>query len=109
MASSNFVGESIQKFVESTGVIGFFGAMGWANVVMIGVAFFLLYLAIHHKFEPLLLFTIAFGMLLTNLPGANLYHTELFAGAMCIGIYSLHRPVCSTISIWVLSWAFIHA
>ena len=61
MASSNFVGESIQKFVESTGVIGFFGAMGWANVVMIGVAFFLLYLAIHHKFEPLLLFTIAFG------------------------------------------------
>lgn len=80
MASSNFVGESIQKFVESTGVIGFFGAMGWANVVMIGVAFFLLYLAIHHKFEPLLLFTIAFGMLLTNLPGANLYHTELFAG-----------------------------
>ena len=30
--------------------------------------------------EPLLLLTIAFGMLLTNLPGANLYHTELFAG-----------------------------
>lgn len=46
---------------------------------MICVAFFLLYLAIRHKFEPLLLFTIAFGMLLTNLPGANLYHTELFA------------------------------
>ena len=47
---------------------------------MICVAFLLLYLAIRHKFEPLLLFTIAFGMLLTNLPGANLYHTELFAG-----------------------------
>ncbi|EKC79724.1 glutaconyl-CoA decarboxylase beta subunit, partial [human gut metagenome] len=47
---------------------------------MICVAFFLLYLAIKHKFEPLLLFTIAFGMLLTNLPDANLYHTELFAG-----------------------------
>ena len=47
---------------------------------MICVAFFLLYLAIKHKFEPLLLLTIAFGMLLTNLPGANLYHTELFAG-----------------------------
>jgi len=79
VASSNFVGESIQKFVESTGLVGFFGAMGWTNIVMIGVAFFLLYLAIRHKFEPLLLFTIAFGMLLTNLPGANLYHAELFA------------------------------
>ena len=54
--------------------------MGWGNIVMIGIAFFLLYLAIRHKFEPLLLLTIAFGMLLTNLPGANLYHTELFAG-----------------------------
>ena len=50
------------------------------SLAMIGVAFFLMYLAIRHKFEPLLLFTIAFGMLLTNLPGANLYHTELFAG-----------------------------
>lgn len=54
--------------------------MGLGNVVMIGIAFFLLYLAIRHKFEPMLLLTIAFGMLLTNLPGANLYHTELFAG-----------------------------
>ena len=47
---------------------------------MIAVAFVLLYLAIKHKFEPLLLLTIAFGMLLTNLPGANMFHTELFAG-----------------------------
>ena len=47
---------------------------------MILVAFLLLYLAIKHKFEPLLLFTIAFGMLLTNLPGANMFHSELFAG-----------------------------
>ncbi|MDE5706688.1 MAG: sodium ion-translocating decarboxylase subunit beta, partial [Alistipes sp.] len=29
---------------------------------------------------PLLLFTIAFGMLLTNLPGAGMFHSELFAG-----------------------------
>ena len=57
--------------------------MGWGSVAMICVAFFLLYLAIRHKFEPLLLLTIAFGMLLTNLPGANLYHTELFAGRAC--------------------------
>ncbi len=74
-------GESLIRFGESTGRGRFFfSAMGWGNIVMIGIAFFLLYLAIRHKFEPLLLLTIAFGMLLTNLPGANLYHTELFAG-----------------------------
>ena len=79
-SSSDFVGESLIRFGESTGLAGFFSAMGWGNIVMIGIAFFLLYLAIRHKFEPLLLLPIAFGMLLTNLPGANLYHTELFAG-----------------------------
>ena len=79
-ASSDFVSESLLRFVESTGIVGFFSQMGWGSVVMLGVACFLMYLAIRHKFEPLLLFTIAFGMLLTNLPGANLYHTELFAG-----------------------------
>ena len=79
-SNSDFVGESLVRFGESTGLFGFFSAMGLGNVVMIGIAFFLLYLAIRHKFEPMLLLTIAFGMLLTNLPGANLYHTELFAG-----------------------------
>ena len=79
-SSSNFVLESLETFAESTGVAGLFANMGWGSLVMICVAFFLLYLAIKHKFEPLLLLTIAFGMLLTNLPGANLYHTELFAG-----------------------------
>ena len=79
-SNADFVGESLLKFVDSTGIAGFFSSMGWGCVVMSFIAFFLLYLAIRHKFEPLLLFTIAFGMLLTNLPGANLYHTELFAG-----------------------------
>ena len=79
-SSSNFVLESLKTFVESTGVAGLFANMGWGSLIMICVAFFLLYLAIKHKFEPLLLLTIAFGMLLTNLPGANLFHTELFAG-----------------------------
>ncbi len=54
--------------------------MQYGNVMMICVAMFLLYLAIRHKFEPLLLLTIAFGMLLTNLPDANMFHSELFAG-----------------------------
>ncbi len=43
--------------------------------VIIGCLF---YLAIVRKFEPLLLLPIAFGMLLANLPGANLYHMDLF-------------------------------
>ena len=67
-SSSDFVGESLIRFGESTGLAGFFSAMGWGNIVMIGIAFFLLYLAIRHKFEPLLLLPIAFGMLLVNLP-----------------------------------------
>ena len=79
-SGSNFVLESLETFSESTGVAALFTNMGWGNVVMILIAFVLLYLAIKHKFEPLLLLTIAFGMLLTNLPGANMYHPELFAG-----------------------------
>ncbi|NLD88185.1 MAG: sodium ion-translocating decarboxylase subunit beta [Clostridiales bacterium] len=48
-------------------------------LIMIAIAFVLSYLAIVKKFEPLLLLPIAFGMLLTNLPGAGMYHEELFA------------------------------
>ena len=50
------------------------------QLVMIAIACGLLYLAIVKQFEPLLLLPIAFGMLLTNLPGANMYHAEYFAG-----------------------------
>ncbi len=49
-------------------------------LVMVLIACFLIYLAIVKKFEPLLLLPIAFGMLLTNLPGSEVYHEELFAG-----------------------------
>ena len=68
--------DSLVDFFNQTG----FAGATWGNIAMILVAFLLLYLAIKHKFEPLLLFTIAFGMLLTNLPGANMFHSELFAG-----------------------------
>ena len=50
------------------------------QLVMIAVACVLLYLAIVKKFEPLLLLPIAFGMLLTNLFGAEMFHEQLFAG-----------------------------
>ena len=48
------------------------------QLIMIIVAFVLLYLALVKKFEPLLLLPIAFGMLLANLPGAELMHMEMF-------------------------------
>ena len=49
-------------------------------LVMVGIACFLIYLAIVKKFEPLLLLPIAFGMLLTNLLGSEVFHESLFAG-----------------------------
>ena len=55
---------------------------GWQNLAMIIIACVLLYLAIVKQFEPLLLVGIAFGCLLTNLPGAGLYHKELWDGFM---------------------------
>ena len=52
----------------------------WKMIVMLLISFVLIFLAIVKKFEPLLLLPIAFGMLLTNLPGAEMFHEELFAG-----------------------------
>ena len=56
-----------------------FMQMSWQQGVMLLISFFLLYLAIHKKYEPLLLLPIAFGMLLTNLPGAGMFHSELWS------------------------------
>jgi oxaloacetate decarboxylase beta subunit len=56
-----------------------FMQMDWQQGVMLLISFFLLYLAIKKQYEPLLLLPIAFGMLLTNLPGAEMYHPELWA------------------------------
>ncbi len=72
----NAVLETLQKIWESSG----FYMMGadWRQLIMIIVACVLLYLGIVKKFEPLLLVGIAFGALLTNLPGAEIYHPELW-------------------------------
>ena len=55
-----------------------FASIGWKTIVMLVLACVLLYLGIVKKYEPLLMIGIAFGMLLTNLPGAGLYHPELW-------------------------------
>ncbi|MBE6847366.1 MAG: sodium ion-translocating decarboxylase subunit beta [Ruminococcus sp.] len=58
---------------------------GWKNLVMICVALFCMWLAIAKGFEPLLLLPISFGMLLTNLPYAEMYHPELWTGEIDFG------------------------
>ena len=71
----------IINFGEQSGFYQFFTVgQGWKNLIMIAIACLLCWLAIHKKFEPLLLLPIAIGMLLTNLPGAGVYNEALFAG-----------------------------
>jgi len=60
--------DSLKTIWESSG----FEALTWRHLVMIAVACLLIYLAVVKKFEPLLLLPIAFGVLLANLPLANL-------------------------------------
>ena len=66
--------DTISDLIASSGL----AALQWQNVVMILISFLFMYLAIKHKFEPLLLLPIAFGMLLTNLPCTGMYHPELW-------------------------------
>ena len=72
--------EGFIQFLKDTGVYGFMQEGGWKNLIMIAIACLLCYLAIGKKFEPLLLLPIAIGMLITNLPFAEIFHEELFAG-----------------------------
>ena len=65
---------SVQKLINGSGFMNLTGG----QALMILVSFVLMYLAIGRGFEPLLLLPIAFGMLLTNLPMANMYHPEIF-------------------------------
>ncbi len=78
LLESNFILESLLDFVKTSGFGAFFAEGGWKYAAMIALACFLLYLAIKKQFEPLLLLPIAFGMLLTNLPGADMFHPTLF-------------------------------
>ena len=78
--------DTLKTLALESGFASFFMAGGWKNLIMIVIAFVLLYLGIVKKFEPLLLCGIAFGCLLSNLSffvvhlgGDNaLYHPELW-------------------------------
>jgi len=72
--------EFIRQFISTTGFADFLSNNTEAikTVIMYIVIGVLIYLGIVKKFEPLLLIPIAFGMLLANLPGAELFHADLF-------------------------------
>ncbi len=78
MAQDFNFGDTMSKFFGDMGFVQLFTADGWKTLVMLVISCILLYLAIVKKYEPLLLLPIAFGMLLTNFPGANLFHTSLW-------------------------------
>ncbi|MGL5439003.1 MAG: sodium ion-translocating decarboxylase subunit beta [Filifactoraceae bacterium] len=61
------MGQVVSEFIGSTG----FANINSGQVIMIAISCILLYLAIVKGFEPLLLIPIAFGMLLANLPLAE--------------------------------------
>ena len=80
------IGEILLNLWNDSGfaaiISGFMTSGGWQNLVMLAISCVLLYLAIVKKFEPLLLCGIAFGCLLSNLPGAGLYNQELWTNFM---------------------------
>ena len=78
MAGDFNLGTALEKFYSEMGFTSFFIGTGWKNLVMLAIGCVLLYLAIKKEYEPLLLLPIAFGMILTNLPGAGLFHTEMW-------------------------------
>ena len=88
------IGEILLNLWQGSGfnalITGFIANDGWRNLVMLAISCVLLYLAIVKKFEPLLLCGIAFGCLLTNLPGANLYNQQLWTDFMTEGHAAYH-------------------
>ena len=71
---------AIINFLQQTGFYMFGQDGNGKCLIMIAISFILMYLAIVKGFEPLLLLPISFGMLCTNLPGADMFHEILFAG-----------------------------
>ncbi len=71
--------EFVQKFLDTTGFMKLIEQPDfYKTLIMYVIVGVLFYLGVVKKFEPLLLVPIAFGMLLANLPGANLIHMDFF-------------------------------
>jgi|TARA_B100000809_G_scaffold194630_1_gene193870 oxaloacetate decarboxylase beta subunit len=65
-------GASATKILTTTG----FSQLEGGDILMIGVACLMIYLAIWKKFEPLLLLPIGFGCLLANIPMSMMANTD---------------------------------
>ena len=79
--------DAIKNFLGTTGIAELLGyENAWQYAVMYLIIGVLFYLAVVKHFEPLLLLPIAFGMLLANLPGANLIHLDFFFDSYYIAV-----------------------
>ena len=102
--------EAIIKFLSTTGIAQMFSGnpdkQWWETLlqylIMYAIIGGLFYLAIAKKFEPLLLMPIAFGMLLANLPGANMIHLEIFFDDYYIenGLVAANELVNGHVPMW---------
>ncbi len=79
--------DKVISFLEQTGFVAI--ADEPKCLIMIAISCVLFFLAIKKQFEPMLLLPIAFGMLLTNIPGAQLYHEEFFKCVTESGAYTV--------------------
>ncbi len=70
--------ETVITTVKDLIAVSGFVNVEWTQLLMIAIACFLSYLAIAKGYEPLLLLPIAFGMLLTNIPGAEIFHMNFY-------------------------------
>ena len=64
VSTMDFIGTKLADFLTYTG----FANVEWANIIMIAVGAFFIWLAIAKDFEPLLLIPIGLGIILGNIP-----------------------------------------
>ena len=64
VSTMDFIGTKLADFLTYTG----FANVEWANIIMIAVGAFFIWLAIAKNFEPLLLIPIGLGIILGNIP-----------------------------------------
>ena len=99
---------NILDILKNLGQSSGFASVEWQQIVMIVIACVLLFLGIVKKFEPLLLVGIAFGMLITNLPGLTgdnaLFHSDMWfsaGGTIDYGEVLLHGGLLDVLYIGV--------
>ena len=84
--------QSIETFLKGTGIYQLFQQPDWwKTAVMFVIVGVLLYFAIVKQYEPLLLLPIAIGMLLTNIPGAGIFHADWFVQTDIDYMQVLHK------------------